>query len=323
MGGVRASASAVAPADRFEWFREAVSTDLMPITINTERTAGFRAEIASVDFGPVQMSTFAYSPVAARRSTAHVRQGDPEEYQLALITNGSIRTAQHGSESVISGDLVLTDTSRPMENHSSSDRGPISVIMLQIPRADLPLHPDKVDRVLARRIPAGEGTGAVLAGFLATLLDHGPRCRPEELPRLGHIALDLATACLSQQLGALGEAPAEARAQVVRQRVRRFIENNLGDPDLTPQVVADRHHISLRSLHALFHDQPLGVAARIRRDRLERARTDLARGDLRGLPVQAIAARWGFASATAFSRAFRAAYGTTPTEHRANALRTP
>ncbi|HEY9367191.1 helix-turn-helix domain-containing protein, partial [Streptomyces sp.] len=111
-----------------------------------------------------------------------------------------------------------------------------------------------------------------------------------------------------------------ARAQVTLQRIHRFIENNLGDPGLTPQVIADRHNMSLRCLYALFGDQPLTIAAHIRHSRLERAHTDLASGELGGQPVQAIAARWGFASATGFSRAFREAYGMTPTEHRAFSL---
>ncbi|MEU6237173.1 helix-turn-helix domain-containing protein [Kitasatospora sp. NPDC047058] len=317
----RASAAAVAPAERFEWFCEAVSTDLMPITIRTERAAGFRAEIANVGLGSVQVSSFAYSPVSACRTAVHVRQGDPEQYQLALITDGAIRTAQLRNESVVSGDLVLTDTSRPMENASGHDGRPVGVVMLQMPRSGLPFHPDKLDGLLARRIPAREGTGAILARFMGTLLDHGAGCRPEELSRMGAVTLDLATACIAQHLGTPAEAPAEARAQVMLQRIHRFIEHNLDDPDLTPQAVADHHHISLRGLYLLFREQPAGVAATIRRQRLERCRADLANPALSGRSVQTIAVRRGFASASAFGRAFREAYGITPTEHRAQALR--
>ena len=52
---------------------------------------------------------------------------------------------------------------------------------------------------------------------------------------MGAVTLDLATAGLAQQLGALDEAPAEARAQVMRQRINIFIKHNLGDPELAPQ----------------------------------------------------------------------------------------
>ncbi len=41
-------------------------------------------------------------------------------------------------------------------------------------------------------------------------------------------------------------------------------------PQLSPAAVAAAHHISLRSLHQLFHDEGLTVAGWIRQRRLER-----------------------------------------------------
>ncbi|MFB6523575.1 helix-turn-helix domain-containing protein [Streptomyces sp. NPDC056401] len=286
--------------------------------ISTRHTADFRAKITDLDLGVVRLSAVTCSPVHSRRTLAHVRRGDPEHVQLALVTQGAFKISQQGSESVVAGGLVLTDTSRPSEGVSTGGQG--EAIVLQIPRPALALRPNRVDRLLAQNLDADRGSGAVFADFLKTLLTHGPRCHPEELRGMGSIALDLATACLAQQLGDLGEAPAEVRAQETLQRIHRFIENNLADPGLTPQVIADRHNLSLRALHALFAGQDLSIAARIRVNRLERAHADLARGELSGQPVHAIAARWGFSSATAFSRAFREAYGITPTEHRAASL---
>ncbi|WSF21339.1 helix-turn-helix domain-containing protein [Streptomyces sp. NBC_01353] len=322
MGSLDVSAAAVSRGDRFEWFCETVSSDLMPVSLSTRHTTDFRAKITELDLGLARLSTFAFSPVLSRRTSAHVRTGDPEQYQLALVTRGAFRISQRGHESVVAGDLVLTNTSHPMENQGVGAGGQVEAVVLQIPRTVLPLRSDRVDRLLAQRIPASGGTTAILADFLGSLLRNGPDCGSEEINRLGSMALDLATACLAQQLGALDEAPAEARAQVMRQRINTFIEHNLGDPDLTPQTIADRHNISLRTLYNLFREQPYSVAATIRRERIERCRVDLACRDLRSRPVQAIAARWGFASATAFSRAFREAYGITPTEYRSNALHT-
>lgn len=63
----------------------------------------------------------------------------------------------------------------------------------------------------------------------------------------------------------------------------------------------------------------VSVAATIRLRRLDRCRADLSRPELLTRPIGAIAARWGFGSAAVFSRAFREAYGITPSEQRANA----
>ncbi|MFI0484918.1 helix-turn-helix domain-containing protein [Actinomadura sp. 9N215] len=59
----------------------------------------------------------------------------------------------------------------------------------------------------------------------------------------------------------------------------------------------------------------------IRTQRLECARRDLADLAQRATPVQALAARWGFAHASDFSRAFRRAYGMSPRDYREDARR--
>ncbi|WP_331728099.1 helix-turn-helix domain-containing protein [Streptomyces sp. NBC_00158] len=316
MGTLVASEVVGAREDRFDWFCETIASHVMPILLSSRHAADFRAHITELDLGVVRLSAVTCSPVRSRRTPTHVRQGDPEHLQLALLTRGGVRISQRGNESVVSGGLVLTDTSRPSEAACADET--LASVVVQIPRRALALDPDRLDGLLARNLPAGTGSGAILADFMRSLLGQARHCDPEELRGLGAVTLDLATAFLARQLADPGATPAEARAREMLQRIHRFIENNLGDPDLTPRTVADRHNISLRRLHALFGDQPLTVAAHIRRARLERARADLVRAELGGHPVQAIAARWGFASATGFSRAFREAYGTTPTEHRAS-----
>ncbi|MFJ5831565.1 helix-turn-helix domain-containing protein [Streptomyces sp. NPDC093089] len=313
-----ASGAVAAREDRFDWFCETVSTEVMPIMLSTRHAADFRAGITYLDLGVVRLSAVSSSPVFSRRTSAHVRRGDPEHLQLALITQGGLRISQRRNESVVAGGFVLTDTSRPSKGECTGER--IESVVLQIPRQALPLRSDRLDRLLAQGLAAHEGSGAILADFLKTLLSYGPGCRPEELNGMGSVALELATAFLARQLGDPGEAPAEARAQETLQRIHRFIENNLGDPGLTPQMIADRHNMSLRHLYNLYADQPLTLAAHIRRSRLERARADLACGELSSRPVQVIAARWGFPSPTGFSRAFREVYGITPTEHRTFSL---
>ncbi|MCF2533674.1 helix-turn-helix domain-containing protein [Yinghuangia soli] len=132
--------------------------------------------------------------------------------------------------------------------------------------------------------------------------------------------MDLAVATLADRIGGLRTLPAETRAAVLRARVDAFIDANLGDPHLNPAAIAAHHHISLRSLHQLFHGEPETVAATIRRRRLERCRDDLVDPAMRHHGVGEISARWGFRHPADFSRAMRKMYGTPPTEIRAQAL---
>ncbi|MEU9308346.1 helix-turn-helix transcriptional regulator [Streptomyces sp. NPDC048256] len=104
-------------------------------------------------------------------------------------------------------------------------------------------------------------------------------------------------------------------------RVLEYIELHLTDPDLSPEVIARAHHISVRYLHKLFKDEGTTVGRWILRRRLEECRRDLMRYGRGGRTIAAVAARWGFLSATHFSRVFRSAYGMSPREWRDTAGR--
>ncbi|MFJ7206593.1 helix-turn-helix domain-containing protein [Streptomyces sp. NPDC098789] len=312
------STGEVPAGDRFDWYSDVVSSEVMPATLSCERPADFQGEAAVLDLGDIRASKFSLAPLRSRRTAAMIRRGDPEEYQLALLRKGATSLSQHRSECTIgAGDLMLWDTSRPSDNQMPTGGGQVQATILMLPRKVLPLRTQSLDQVLARRIPGDRGLAAILASFMTSLEDHGAECAPAELRRLSTVAVDLVAACLAQQLDTEDRLPAEVRTQALVQRIHAFIEHNLGDPELDPAAIAAHHHVSVRTLHQLFHGQEESVYARIRRRRLERCRADLADPGLRTRHVSAIAARWGFSGPVVFSRSFREAYGISPTEFRA------
>ncbi|GGY88499.1 helix-turn-helix domain-containing protein [Streptomyces avidinii] len=311
------SSGAVPARERFDWYADVISREVMPAALSSERPADFRGEAAVLDMGELRVARFELSPLRSRRTPAMIRRGDPEQYQLALVRRGTTSLSQHRHACTVgAGDFMLWDTSRPSDNEMPAGGGPVRATILMLPRTVLPLRAQRLDTMLARRIPGDRGISAVLASFMTALEEHGGDCGPEELGRLSAAAVSLAAACLAQHLDCGDRLPAEGRAQVLRQQIHAFIEHNLGDPELTPAAVAARHSISLRSLHQLFHGQAEGVHARIRRRRLEQCRAELVRSGPGADRVQAIAARWGFSGPAVFSRSFRASYGVSPTEFR-------
>jgi transcriptional regulator GlxA family with amidase domain len=151
---------------------------------------------------------------------------------------------------------------------------------------------------------------------IVSAIDGGTAFYPQEAAHLGRAALDLCAAVIARHTDAHASLPPETRRTELLARIHAFIEQHLGDPRLTPMVISGAHHISLRCLQRLFQQQGLTVAARIRQQRLERCRRDLADPALAECPIHAIAARWGYPSAAEFSRSLRNIYGTTPGEYR-------
>ncbi|KUF13210.1 helix-turn-helix domain-containing protein [Streptomyces silvensis] len=317
---VSASTDVVPAPDRFDWWAEMVGTEVMPVTIRSPHAPRFRGSVEAVGMPHSQVAAFTFSPMVARRSPQQIRRHDPEEYYLVLVHGSPIRLEQsRGVACLGSGDMSLFTTSAPLVC-DFLDRGRQSrLTLLRLPRTVLPLAGGRADRLLAERLStrAGSGSAALLGSYLSGLPAAARDCGPAELARLGEIGVDLAATVLAGRLDAQDTLPPETRKAALRTRIKVFIEQNLGDPELRPTAIAAHHHLSVRSLHLLFRNEPETVAAMIRRLRLERCRRDLADPASAARTIAATAARWGFRHPADFSRAFRKAYGFPPSEVRA------
>ncbi|MFF2186265.1 helix-turn-helix domain-containing protein [Streptomyces sp. NPDC058155] len=318
---VTVDASSIPAADRFGWWSDMVGHEVMAVSIRSPHSARFQGRVEVVDLPHGQVSTFSNSPMTAHRSPVQIRRQDPEEYFLILVRGSSIRLEQgRGVACLDVGDMALFSTSHPLVCEFHDRDQPVRVTLLRLPRAVLPQTGGGADRLLAESLPARTGSAALLGPYLAGLPEAARTCAPPELARLGAIGVDLATSFLVTRLGARDTLPVETRKTVLLARINAFIDHRIADPQLRPAAIAAHHHISVRTLHLLFRSEPEPVAASIRRRRLEHCHADLADPALRHRTIGETAARWGFRHAADFSRAFRSAYGASPSEVRARAL---
>jgi AraC-like DNA-binding protein len=109
-----------------------------------------------------------------------------------------------------------------------------------------------------------------------------------------------------------------ASAEIWRRRneVIRYIEDNLRDPTLTAEAVADGVHLSPRYLRAIFSASGGKVSDYIRRRRLQECARKLRDPAWGGHTLMKIAFSSGFNSAAHFSRSFHEEFGVTPREYR-------
>ena len=94
--------------------------------------------------------------------------------------------------------------------------------------------------------------------------------------------------------------------------VVEYIEAN-ADGELTPEVLARVACVSVRTLHASFHDQ-LGESpmSYVRRIRLGRVRAELLKSDPERVRVTDVAMRWGFLHQSRFAQQYRAQFDELP-----------
>ncbi|MFC9246165.1 helix-turn-helix domain-containing protein [Streptomyces sp. NPDC057136] len=308
---------------RFEWWRDAIWRGVEPTSITSDFADDFVASLGSLDLGRLQLTKISFPALRSERTARLIRRADPEVYELTLILEGLMGFSQERHTTRLrAGDITLWTSSRPYRGEATGGpTGGVSrALILHMPRALVPLPEARIARVLAHGLPARAGVGALLAGFLGSLLAQAPVLDERSRVRLGDTVLGLAAGFLAHHLDAEQCLMPETRHELLLARIDVFVRDNLADPALAPGAIAARHHISVRLLHQLFRQRQETVAAAIRRQRLENCATDLTDPRLRNVPVHDIAARWGLGNAATFSRMFRSSYGITPGEYRRGAL---
>lgn len=315
----------VTPADRFDHWRQHISRSLWPTEMATDHVSDFQASQRILNLGAVRLCMTQYLPMTVRRTEDLIRQSDPELCLVTLTLSGALRVSRPDCETVYAAyDLAVHDSSRPVciqtIETGDCDRDKVSEMSALVPKALLPFPEDRMARVMTQPISAGTGVGALFAGFVTQLAIDSSSYRSSDGPRLGTVLIDLMAGLFAHALDGENHVTPETHRRTLTLRIQAFIQQHLLNRQLTPGTVAAAHHISLSYLHRLFQEQGATVSTWIRRQRLERARRDLADPTLHTTPIHVIATHWGFPHAADFSRAFRLAYGVPPREYRHEAF---
>lgn len=300
----------------FREYREAVTASFVPLDVSRVGNDPFWGRLRTVDVAPVHVSEVSASQHIVERTPLLLANGEPAYYKASLQVSGTGLLVQDGREALLQpGDLAIYDTGRPYSLLFEND---MRMLVLMFPREHLGLPPTAISELTAHRFSSDDGLGAMIIPFLQNVSQNLDRLGGLTGPRLVHSAIDLITTMFANELD-FDADPGDSH-QLLMQQIRRYIELNLGSPELGPAQIAAAHFISTRHLHGLFRQKGTTVSTWIREQRLEKCRRDLIDPLNAHLSVGAIAARWGFIEAAHFSRVFKAAYDAAPSELRAQML---
>ncbi|AYN30728.1 AraC family transcriptional regulator [Streptomyces albus] len=311
----------VAEVERLEYWQELVGERHAEGELFSEHRDDFWARYRFMDLGVVTAWPAQCKPLVFRRTARHVRRSDPELLHVSVPLCGSLRISGGEEQYTVgSRELVVADSSRPSVVHVGSGSGLYACGAVEIPKALVPLPRRQIQEAGRLRPSARTGYGALLGQLLTQLAGPARQYQPADAPRLGMLMIDLFSGLLAQAFDAESALSPESHRRSLVLRIKAFILENLHEAELTPSAIAEAHHISVSYLHRLFENEEATVAAWIRRRRLERARRDLADPAQAATRIHAIAARWCFANASDFTRAFRTAFGTSPRDFRGSVL---
>ncbi|MEV6024696.1 helix-turn-helix domain-containing protein [Streptomyces sp. NPDC052036] len=272
--------------------------------------------VRTAPLGRLRVATVESGPLRVWRTSRLIARGGDAPLVVKLLARGAARVEQDGRVAVLDGgEIVFCDMARPIRMEFSR---PFQTKSIVLPRRLLGLRDSDLQRITATPIRPDTTLGSLLSPFLTKVVDSAATYPPRTGEALAHNVVDFLTALAEEQLRQdVGESPSGTGVLVLR--IQAFIDRHLAEPHLTPAAIARAHQISVRYLHKLFQAEDTTVSRWIQRRRLQECRRELARRQVEGRTVAAVARRWGFTSAAHFSRAFRAVYGMSPTEWRNSA----
>ncbi len=98
-------------------------------------------------------------------------------------------------------------------------------------------------------------------------------------------------------------------------RIKDFVEQHLGDPEMNTALVARGVGLSSRYINDIFNDEETSLMRYVWKRRLENCHKDLLSQTRAGHRISNIAFRWGFNDLSHFSRTFKQRFALSPRDY--------
>jgi AraC family transcriptional activator of tynA and feaB len=301
------------PGRNLDYWKDIASPGFSPLVPDPGNVADFMRQLTRTTNGTMRIAEVYSDPQIVRHDCSQVVRNRTQIHFLHLQLEGESINRQDQREARLHPrDMTICDNNRPYEIVFEK---PSRMLVFGITDELLRRYVQYPQSIAAMAIPGDRGIGGLLSDFLN---DIWRRCQEDS-------EFDVNAGVTDAMLGLVANAYRQVLGSSIdhnslgaahRVRVINYIEENLGDPKLTPTRIASAFRITTRYLHHLFSEEDETVARYILRRRLEECARALTSPSQRKRTITSIAFDHGFSSATHFGRVFRSRYDVTPRDYR-------
>jgi len=309
------STNDVPSQEREAFWCDAVCQEYVKLDCNINAQRPFSGAVrGGVGLSKLRFSEVLADPQEVRRDKHLISQSTEEDFLISfqLSQEGCVR--QNGREAHLKqGNFALYDSTEP---YTLSFNKPFHQLIIQMPKDVLRQHLLEPERYTAVCIDGQQGIGAVLSNFILSLAQE-LNTVPDVCDELSDNLLNMIAMAYSSSVRVKSVVDSQQLQDTLRKKILRFIDNNLSEPELNNQKIADAQGISLRYLQKLFEGQEYSLHQIVLDKRLQKAQTLLLDKQGSVSNLEQLAYSCGFNSYAHFSRSFKKHFGLSPSELKA------
>lgn len=301
------STAGLARPDQFAAWRNSFAP-MLDLTEVDPTKAEFSGKQKLWDLGSLIFAQISTDSLAFASLPGHVRRDPVDHWTMTVLLSGSIRTdAARSAFTAGPGEVQIHSLGRSFAGTADESE----MLMLFVPR-DFSLETAAI-LGSAEFSTLATGMGRLFSDYLIDVANRLSMLNQADLPGLAAATRAMILACVSPSADRI-EAAEGPIANVLLEKARQLVQSRLLDPKLGCELVRRELGISRTRLYNLFEPSG-GVLHYIQHRRLLSAYAALTDPNDRRLIFQ-IAEEHGFSDGAEFSRAFKRAFGDSPSEVR-------
>lgn len=268
------------------------------------------AEVKAYRGQNLRLAALRFSP---HSTTSYPTACDQESRLLiSLHKKGTAVVSQGGRESRIdSGDVFVLDPARPFH----IETGEIETHSIYVKAAALRALVPELELATARAIRCDSGAPALFQAMADQVFALAPSLTEDTADNISEALIHLLAPVVRASVNASERCPSRLAA-MHRQRIMRFVKENLGDSALDGHMIAKAVNLSPRHVYQIFEAEDKPLMRWVWSERLARCMRELQQPTLKSKSIGEIAFQWGFSNVSHFSRAFKSEFGITPRDYR-------
>lgn len=270
--------------------------------------------MASVRAGDLILTKLEANRHRVVRTQDMVRASEEGYLKIVAPMKGCAGVEQMGRQAwVTPGAWTLYDTTG---SYAVANPQRVEHLIVMVPKAQIVERGLRLDTLMARPVGGSSGIARVALTTMRSTFQELPHMSADAARGAGELIAQLVRLSLIELSG---QHTALSQREVLKERIRSYVELHLRDPGLTIAQIAQALNCSKRHLYNAYADEVQPLASHIQHLRLQACQRELQHPIADSRAITEIALSWGFNNPSHFSRVFREHTGMSPSEFRQQA----